>query len=274
MKKLIVNADDFGISELTNKGIIHCFRDGILTSTTLMANGNAFDNAVRLAKAHNALGVGVHLNLTQGKPVSAAFEGKFSERNIYKAMFSMLNLRDVETEFRAQIEKIIKGGIRPTHIDGHKHIHIFPGIIRIVVKLAREYGIRAIRLPKNNKIVNYRLILTWQMPKLMLIEMYARTAERIIKHAGLATAGSFYGVLETGRLDKGYLAAILEKVKEGPAELMCHPGFYDENIPCVLKKSRETELQALTDKRIKSKVASENLRLINYGQLVPYSLKP
>ncbi|MBU2637755.1 MAG: ChbG/HpnK family deacetylase [Nanoarchaeota archaeon] len=269
MKQLIINADDLGLSKLTNEGIIYCFTKGIVTSATVMANGYAYEHAVRLAKRHRGLGIGVHLNLTQAKPLTNALygsNGDFSQYNIYKAMFGLLDARQVEKEFRAQIEKVIDSKIKPTHLDGHKHIHIFPKISGIVVKLAKEYGIRAIRLPQN-RITNYRLVLTKQMPKLMLLQLYTRMAKKELRQNGIATTKRFYGVLETGRLTTGNLGNLLLNMEQCTAELMCHPGYYDLNLPCVLKEQRETELKALTDKGIKSIITKRKIKLINYGAL-------
>lgn len=266
MKQLIINADDFGISKLTNEGIIDCFINGILTSTTIMANGNAFEHAVQLAKKHKDLRVGVHLNLTQGKPLSNAFQGNLTEKNIYKAMVGLLDSKDIEKEFRAQIEKVLDNKIKPTHIDGHKHIHIFPKITGIVIKLAKEYNIKAIRFPKN-KIFNYKLALTKQMPKLMLIGLYARMAEKSIINNGIITTDEFYGILETGQLTTDKLKNILNNMDNCTAELMCHPGYYDKDIPCILKKHRKIEHDALTDKDIKKIIILQNIKLITYGQI-------
>lgn len=266
MKQLIINADDFGISKLTNDGIIDCFTNGILTSTTIMANGNAFKHAVQLARKHKGLGIGVHLNLIQGKPLSNAFQDNLTEKNIYKAMAGLLDSKSIEKEFRAQIQKVLDNKIKPTHIDGHKHIHIFPKIAGIVIKLAKEYDIKAIRLPRN-KIFNYKLALTKQMPKLVLIGLYARMAEKEIRNNGLIITDEFYGILETGRLTTDRLRNILNNMDNCTAELMCHPGYYDKDIPCILKKQRQIEHDALTDKDIKKVIAMQNIKLINYGAI-------
>lgn len=266
MKRLIVNADDFGISKLTNEGIIDCFRNGILTSTTIMANGIAFDHAIKLTKSHKTPGIGVHLNLTQGKPLTNAFQRDLTENNIYKAMAGLLDAKSIEKEFRAQIEKVLENKIKPSHIDGHKHIHIFPKIAPIALKLAKEYDIKAIRLPRS-RIFNYKLALTKQIPKLALIELYAKMAEKEIRNNGLITTDEFYGVLETGNLTKENLAKILLNMKNCTAELMCHPGYYDKNIPCILKKQRQIEHDALTNKEIKKVIAMQDIKLISYGQI-------
>src|SRR5438309_3622641 len=156
MKKLIVTADDFGLTESVNQGIIEAHCRGIVTSTSLMANGGAFDDAVARAREAPGLGVGAHLNLTQGPPVTRATlvrslvhrDGEMSIGPIAlgkKIATGKVRLGEVELELRAQIEKILNAGIELTHFDGHKHIQLLPGVFDIVLKLAREYGTKGIR---------------------------------------------------------------------------------------------------------------------------------
>lgn len=271
MVKLIVNADDFGLSELTNKGIADCFTRGIVTSTTVIANSDAFKQAVSLAKKLK-LNVGIHLNLTMCKPVIEDAEhiadenGLLSNSNIKKAASKKLDLTEVEKEFRAQIEKVIDAGITPTHLDGHKHIHIFPGIVDIVTQLAKEYNIHGIRLPLG-KIANRKLMFSKQMIKAMIVNHYARKAKKKFMSNGLSCPDSFYGLLETGNLSTENLKKILAHVKEETTELMCHPGYFDKDANSKLKGERETELRALTDESVKELVKAKDIKLISYKDI-------
>ncbi|HVB28661.1 MAG TPA: ChbG/HpnK family deacetylase, partial [Terriglobia bacterium] len=158
MKKLIVNADDFGLTEGVNRAILDGHRNGIVTSATLMANGEAFDSAVAAASGAPALGVGVHLNLTQGRPVCPAAQVPSivtSEGSFYpgpgilawRILTRKVTPRDVEGELRSQIEKVASSGVRITHLDSHKHVHLLPPLFDLVVRLAREYGIGRVRCP-------------------------------------------------------------------------------------------------------------------------------
>src|SRR6266851_3582759 len=153
---LIVNADDFGLTEGTNHAIIDAHCNGIVTSASLLANGYAFDHAVELARQHPALGVGVHLTLTEGPPVASAVpellasDGKLplSNQPFVRALLAGRLPRDaIRREFAAQIGKVIAAGITPTHIDGHKYIHLLPGVSQIAADVARQFGIGVMRIP-------------------------------------------------------------------------------------------------------------------------------
>src|SRR5438445_686312 len=149
MKRLIVNADDFGLAESVNRGIIVAHRDGILTSTSLLANGSAFDQAIALSRQFPRISVGVHLNISQGKPVSPAarISRLVNERGeLHLSPFRLwmriltrkIALEEIRTEFRAQILKVFDAGLTPTHLDGHLHVHILPQLSSIVIALTRE----------------------------------------------------------------------------------------------------------------------------------------
>src|SRR5262245_60514883 len=139
MKELIVNADDFGLTQQVNRGILDAHHDGIVTSTTLLANGGSFDEAVSMSRQAPQLGVGVHLNLSEGNPVSRASEipSLVDSRGALHLTPGRLwagivkrkvSLSDVERELLAQVRKVIRAGISPTHLDGHKHVHVLPGV--------------------------------------------------------------------------------------------------------------------------------------------------
>lgn len=157
MKKLIFNADDFGYSYGVNYGIIESHLRGVLTSTTLLAEMPGFDHAVALAKAHPTLGIGVHLALTCGRPsidgqrTLVEKNGDFHNLSFYKQDDTVLDEDEVYAEWKMQIEKVIKAGIHPTHLDSHHHVHTFKNLENVFVRLAREYG-----LPVRNSKANYK----------------------------------------------------------------------------------------------------------------------
>ena len=157
MKNLIVNADDLGWTAGVNRGIAEAHRHGIVTSASLLANGSAFASGVEVARSTPGLGVGVHLNLSDGAPVAARelvtslvndageFEGG-PENLLLRIASRGLALHEVEQEWEAQIEKVRDAGIQPTHVDGHKHVHMLPGLFEIALRLAKRYAIAAIRV--------------------------------------------------------------------------------------------------------------------------------
>src|SRR3989304_4906126 len=161
MLKIIINADDFGLNEEVNEGILKSFRNGILRSASLMANGNSFDHAVGIIHSNPNLDIGVHLTLVEGKPIMAAdkIPSLLNENgNLYthaikftKKYFSeVINLGEAYEELNAQIRKVLDHGINISHIDSHQHIHMLPKILDLIIDLANQYNIKFIRLPKEN----------------------------------------------------------------------------------------------------------------------------
>ena len=290
MKDLIVNADDLGWTAGVNRGIAEAHRNGIVTSTSLLANGPAFDDGVNVARALPALGVGVHLNLSDGAPVAGAKtarslvdeNGKLSdgpEHLLLKLARRKLKLADVEREWDAQIEKIRGVGISPTHLDGHKHVHMLPGLFSIALRLARKHGIGAIRI--SNEASSLRTALSGKSGKhagvklkqgiqARGLKLLASDARKLAQRAGIEATDYFCGIAQTGVLSRDGVLDLLESLPEGTTELMCHPGYVDEDLArsaTRLQTSRATELAILTDTAVRKSVASHRIRLINYSQI-------
>ena len=290
MKDLIVNADDLGWTAGVNRGIAEAHRNGIVTSTSLLANGSAFEDGVILARSLPALGVGVHLNLSDGVPLTGAKatsslvdeNGKLSggtEQLLLKLARRKLKLADVEREWEAQIERIRAAGISPTHLDGHKHVHMLPGLFPIALKLAKQFAIGAIRISseasslraalsgKSGKDASVKLKQGIQARGLKLLSGDAR---KLANKAGIEATDYFCGIAQTGVLSRDGVLDLLETLPEGATELMCHPGYADDDLAASatrLQESRATELAILTDTTVRKSVASHGIRLINYGQL-------
>jgi hopanoid biosynthesis associated protein HpnK len=290
MKKLIVNADDFGLTEGVNRAILDGHKNGIITSTTLMANGLAFDSAVAASSTAPGLGVGVHLNLTQGRPVTPAAQvpsivtsdGSFfpSPGNLaWQILSRRAKVGDIETELRSQIEKVASAGIRITHLDSHKHIHLLPPLFSVVVKLAREYRIDCIRCPiepASNAIgplLSVRSGWTLKARQCLLgrgLSTLAALQVNKVADAGLYRVEHFYGLSQTGFLDAAILRHLLRELPVGTSEIMCHPGYVDQALlgtPTRLRAQRETEFEALTNADIGELVAKMGIELISYDKL-------
>lgn len=288
MKNLIVNADDLGWTDGVNRGILEAFHHGIVTSASLLANGSAFAGAVKAAKSAPGLGVGVHLNLSDGPPVADREavtsllndQGSFAggpQSLLLKRVRRGLVLDEVEEEWDAQIQKVRDAGIRPTHLDGHKHVHMLPGLFEIALRLAKKHGIEAIRVSLEESSLrsalasgaNHRArVVMKQGVKARGLKLLARDAREQAAHAGIATADYFCGIAQTGELTREGLLRLLKRLPEGTTELMCHPGYVDEalgNTATRLQASRQTELEILTDTGIRNLVASQGIRLIDYG---------
>lgn len=288
MKSLIVNADDLGWTVGVNRGIAEANRNGIVTSTSLLANGAAFAVAVEMARTSPGLGVGVHLNLSDGAPVAdrelvtslvndaGEFEGG-PENLLVRMGRRRLSLKEVEIEWDAQIGKVREAGIAPTHLDGHKHVHMLPGLFEIALRLAKRNGIGAVRVALEESSLRAALstgaqkhgsLVMKQGVQARGLKLLARDAREMAERAGIATADCFCGIAQTGELTREGVAQLMKSLPEGTTELMCHPGYVDaelEKSPTRLQKSRETELEILTDTGIRNLVASQGIRLIDYG---------
>jgi hopanoid biosynthesis associated protein HpnK len=286
MRQLIVNADDFGLTEQVSRGILDAHREGIVTSTTLMANGGAFDAAVAMGCREYQLAIGVHLNLTQGVPVSPAVkiptlvnrQGRLHLSPLRLGqgiMTRQVNLAEVEAELRQQIRKVLGVGILPTHLDGHKHVHVLPGVADIVLRLAQEFSIRSVRCPSEAapklptllRFGNSRAAAAKQYVLGRAVSIFARRFREKLVKAGLLSSAHFYGLSQTGFLDALQILDILGDLPEGSTELMCHPGYLDADLAMTgtrLLAQREVEIRGLTAPQVRKVVADRGIQLINY----------
>jgi len=288
LKNLIVNADDLGWTDGVNRGIVEAFHHGIVTSTSLLANGAAFAGGVEAARSAPGLGVGVHLNLSDGPPVADREivtsllnnDGEFAggpENLLLRRARRGLSLAEVENEWDAQIQKVRDAGISPTHLDGHKHVHMLPGLFEIALKLAKRHDIGAIRVSLEASSLRAALssgskqnagVVMKQGVQARGLKLLARDAREQAGRAGISTADYFCGIAQTGELTREGMEQFVKSLPDGTTELMCHPGYADaalQKTPTRLQDSRQTELRILTDTGIRNLVASMGIRLIDYG---------
>jgi predicted glycoside hydrolase/deacetylase ChbG (UPF0249 family) len=252
LRELAINADDFGFTRDVNAGIVKAHRDGILTSTTLMANGDAFEDAVRLAHETPTLDIGCHFVLVQGNSLST---GKPLPKQPFELLIELAKGRlDIRKELRLQCEKIIARGIKPTHVDTHKHTQLVPRIFREVVRAAAEFQIPYVRLPLDRTARG-----------LVMAEAFYRNIAR--KH-GVRLPDCFIGFRLTGSLTEKSLAATISRLRDGFTELMCHPGIFGQELASAetrLKQSRAVELDALTSPRIRQAIIDSHISLRSFG---------
>jgi hopanoid biosynthesis associated protein HpnK len=290
MKRLIVNADDFGLTAKVNQAIIAGHHGGLITSTSLLANRESFASAVDLSRQAPRLGVGIHLNLTEGKPVAPAGsipslvngQGCFARKpgRLWGAtILGRVSAADIEKELRAQIEKVLAAGIVPTHLDSHKHVHALPVIGSMTIGLARRYGIPAIRCVAESwsalgcllgRFPQAKTRIFRQLLNSCILAVVSRGWSRQLRRGGIACAEHFYGLTPTGFLDEEVLRKILCHLPGGTSELMCHPGFVDEALrqtPTRLLEQREMEYQALSQPGIRVLAKNLGIQLVNYGDL-------
>jgi hopanoid biosynthesis associated protein HpnK len=273
--RLIVHGDDFGLSEAVNRGILASHRDGILTSASIMATGSAFEHAVDLAKSCPSLDVGVHLTLTEQRPLAPResvatlvdADGRFAPhafafaRRYLRGQVARGHLRN---EFDAQIRRVRDAGIPVSHLDGHQHVHMLPEVARVVADLARAHGIRAVRHPAE-RLRGY-----------MLKEPSGarRVAEKLLVSLlcsvsplrSLKRTDDFVGFYFGGRLNEQNLLTVLgELAPHGIVELMCHPGEDDPASPYRhWGYAWAAELEALVSSRVKRAVQERDVILVSY----------
>lgn len=282
LKKLIVNADDFGLHTLINQGIIKGYREGFITSASIMPGAPAFEEAVALAKNNPGLGIGVHLTLVGGvRPVLPrakistlvdkdglllpdyiAFAKKFYSGGI--------SFAQLEAELRAQIEKALGCGVKITHVDSHQHTHVLPKINPLVIKLCNEYNIKRERVPKEKIFFSggFHAGIGRKIGRGGL-SFCAALAERAAQRENILHPDYFFGMLAGGHLNANLVKNILLALPAGVSEIMTHPGLETETLAKIFPwgYTWETELASYLDEENKALIEKEGVRLINFADL-------
>jgi predicted glycoside hydrolase/deacetylase ChbG (UPF0249 family) len=268
-KQLVVNADDFGFTPDVNDGIVEAHRRGILTATTLMANGAAFDHALRLARETPSLDIGCHLVLIGGQSLLTGRPYPLTAPRLLAAL-ARRELRAYE-ELKAQVERILSAGLHPTHLDTHKHTHLAPPVLDAVARIAEEFDIRWVRrpfdLPMNALRGAVPLMKRLTSDALGLLR---RRFHRVLERHGCRTTDHFAGFQITGRFHTAELVDLLAMLPEGSTELMCHPGRCGDALRGArtrLKESRERELEALTAPEVRAAAERHGIELVAYREL-------
>ena len=297
MRRLIVNADDFGLTAGVNRAIVEAHTRGIVTSSTLMANGRAFDDAVRLAKTVPQLTVGCHVVLIDGEPVleakrlrsiTSAHSSAVRFRDDLKsfairALAGRLDPGEIEAEASAQIRKLQSSGIGVSHLDTHKHTHLFPAVLRPLLGAARACGVRAIRNPfgprqplKSSELLT-RANLWTRYAELRILSALATKFRDAVKREGVVTPDGTLGIVVTGALDEKLFRGIAAIIPDGTWEFVCHPGYNDDDLKSAktrLRASRQTELRVLTMPQAREVLSQQGIELISYRNLIPSRTDP
>ena len=292
MRRLIVNADDFGFTAGVNRAIVEAHTHGIVTSSTLMANGRAFKDAVRLAMSVPRLSIGCHVVLIDGEPVLDAkllpsitsahsTGGRFRDRLQFfaaRALAGRLDSGEIEAEASAQIRKLQSAGVSVSHLDTHKHTHLFPAVLRPLLRAARACGVRAIRNPfgprkplKSSELLA-RPSLWTRYAEVRILRTLASTFRDSASREDLLTPDGTLGIVVTGALDEQLFEGIAAIVPEGTWEFVCHPGYNDDDLKSAktrLRASRENELRVLTMPKARELLLRQGIDLISYRELIP-----
>jgi hopanoid biosynthesis associated protein HpnK len=282
--RLIINADDLGLTSGVNRAVEEVGRTGAITSATMMANARAFEQAVALAKRVPRLRIGCHIVLVDGEPVTSGIPSltdgtatfKRSLRNFaLAALREQLSQAEIQREAAAQIGKIQSAGISLTHVDTHKHTHIFPHVLRPVLKAAKACGIRGVRNPFEPIGAWPSALLEW--PALWvrtfeagLLSWFAHRFREIVAEEGMSTTGGTVGIIATGRMNQRLLLRTIHALPEGNWELVCHPGYADSDLRAAgtrLLEAREIELETLGSEETREALTRRGIELISYGEL-------
>lgn len=257
MKKLVVNADDFGFTRDVNAGIVEAHRDGILTATTLMATGDAFEDAVRLAKETPSLDIGCHLVL-----VGAPGFPQTIPKLVQALALGRIQIYD---ELVKQVRRIVDAGLSPTHLDTHKHTHLLPPVLEAVARISEEFRIPWVRRPFDFPLQPGGVGWTNKLMHLMNGRFHDALA-----HHHCRSTDWFAGFRLTGRYRGGDLAELIRALPEGVTEFMCHPGRCGDDLRSArtrLKESREVELLALTSPEVRVALADAGVTLATFREL-------
>lgn len=306
MRRLIVNADDFGFTSGVNRAIVDAHTGGVVTSSTLMANGPAFEEAVRFTRTMPRLSIGCHVLLIDGQavlagtqipslttdretgtaPSSETFSRQKHSGNAHfrdglmsfasRALTGRIDGDEVMAEATAQIRKIQAAGIVVSHIDTHKHTHLFPTILRPLLRAAAACGIRAVRnpfgprLPLRSSRILMRPGLWTRHAELRILGGFAGKFREAVNREGFITPDGTLGIVVTGSLDERLFREIARSVPPGTWEFVCHPGYNDGDLQAAetrLRQSRETELRVLTVPASRAVLKEEGIELISYREL-------
>ncbi len=251
LRRLIINADDFGFTHGVNEGILEAHREGVLTSATLMANGAAFEHAVQVAAGNPTLDVGCHLTLIGGVSLLPPF-GRLPSTVPQLVKTLVMGRLLIYEELAAQVRKILEAGIIPTHLDSHKHTHVLPPVLEAVARLSEEFRIPWVRRPLD-------------VPLLKALHHHA-----LERHHCRAT-DHFAGRSMTGRFGTEELVGLIRRLPIGTTEFMCHPGYCTPDLQAAhtrLKQSRERELKALTAPETRRALNEAQVQLVSFRELL------
>jgi predicted glycoside hydrolase/deacetylase ChbG (UPF0249 family) len=273
-----------------NRAIVEAHRHGVVSSATLMANGRAFTEAVSLAQSAPRLGVGCHIVLVDGAPllhqtqvnslldrggngaVNPHFRGGIARFGAL-ALLGRLDAAEIEAEATAQIRKLQGAGIPVTHLDSHKHTHLFPQVLRPLLRAAKSCGVRAIRNPfermqGSQLAASPSLWRRWT--EVGILRGLAKQFRQAVDEAGISAPDGTLAIVATGALDERLLRLMVERLPPGTWELVCHPGYNDADLQAVrtrLRKSREQELRILTSQSTRDLLAENGVEVISFREL-------
>jgi hopanoid biosynthesis associated protein HpnK len=269
--RLIINADDFGLSHEVNSAVIRAHTEGVLTTASLMVNEDGFGEAVELARRHPRLGVGLHLSLVCGRsalcqseiPNLIEAQQRFPNCPLsagIKFFFDPRCRGQLEREVTAQFEKFFGTGLTLDHVNGHLHFHLHPAVFGIVMKHARRWNVRQVRLTRDPFWVNARLgrgRWAYRVSHAVIFALLSARSRGMLAKTNIRHTRNVYGLLQHGLVDEGFVAGLLTNLPAGDSELYSHPSL----------TQFKHELDALLSPKVREIIAGRAIELIRYQDL-------
>jgi chitin disaccharide deacetylase len=282
-KIAIFTADDFGMSPALNGAVVLAHRRGVLRCSSLMPTGAAAGQAIALARQCPELCLGVHLTLIQGKAVLPPGEiphlvdgqGRFLNDPVaagWRYFFQPRVLPEIRRELVAQIEAVLAAGLTPWHLNSHVNLHLHPKIFPLVVDLAREFRIPAVRLGYENWRLTLALAPDHPFPKVaqgLIFALLSRRAQKLAAAAGLLYNDRVFGLLNDGRMTEAYLLGLIPRLEPGVTEIYCHPGLSAdaELTHWAPAYRRQEEFTALTGVRVQEALAAAGVQVSDFRKI-------
>jgi predicted glycoside hydrolase/deacetylase ChbG (UPF0249 family) len=270
-----------GLHSAINQGIAQAHQQGVVTSASIVACGEAFEDAVDILRACPALGAGVHLTLVEERPVSTArmvpslVDRAGQMRSSYKHFardwcMGLIKKQEVEYELEAQVERVLCHGIRPSHLDSHQHVHCLPGIWGLVIKIARKYHVPFVRMPAFDRL--------WCEGKSLAVPIL-RTGINLMSFlrrrfgsTEIKFADCMRGTAFSGHMTVLNLLRILDNARSGITEVLVHPGLSNESLRTRYRHwdgfSWDSDLQAVTDPRVIARCFKGDITLTSFARLI------
>ncbi len=264
-RRLIVTADDYGLDQSVNEAVEKAWRLGILTAAGLMVGAPAASDAIERARRMNGLGIGLHLVLTDGRPVSPLTEvgflvdsrGRFLDNMVFSGVRFFICPRvrqQLAKEIRAQFEAFRSTGLVLDHVSAHKHFHLHPTVLSLIIEIGHEYGLKSVRLPLEENgprgLIPWLKLMRWRLDK-----------------AGMLHNEKIYGLTETGHMDESRMIEYISQLDEGVTEIYCHPAARREITEAMAGYEHIEEFAALISPRLSAVIKNEDIEMITYRDI-------
>lgn len=278
MKRLIINADDLGLSSAVTKAVERCYAASCVTGVSLMALGADFQGASSMLRRIKKTEVGAHLTLTGNFSPCAKGKSLTGKNGIFLKDYASFAVRyfqgkidpsDIYLELEAQMKKIKEAGLEITHLDSHEHIHVFPEVLRSTIRLAKEFGVPYIRLPFENISIIKKQFSVKDLLRYMALRIFIPEAKKNIRGMNICHNNAFWGHFHSGRMNDNILCFVIKNLKDGVNELALHPGVMAEELlnKSPWHKNAQVELDALLNGKWREILKSNQISLISHSEI-------